>query len=103
MKSLGRCQLTVNCMYNTETNITYTIDRIDAYGEIRQVLFVLICEIQSGWETTDFANAHTAEVALAQLTIRKLEAITAITFMKNRSAMIFFGRAIGSEQGYKKG
>ena len=60
-----------------------------------------MCEIQSGWETTDLANAHTAEVALARLVIRKLNAITAITFMKKRSAMIYIGRAMEGEQGYK--
>ena len=90
-------------LHNTEKSVTYTIDHINVCGELRlsKVVLALMCEIQSGWETTDLANAHTAEVVLARLVIRKLNAITAITFMKNRSAMIYIGRAMEGEQGYK--
>ena len=64
---------------------------------------VMVCEIQSGWEEVHQANAHIAEVALAQLAGRKQECIVAITTMKNRTAMIFLGKVVGSpEKSFQK-
>ena len=40
-------------------------------------------------ETSDLVNAYTAEVALAQFVVWKLEATAVITFMKDQSVMIF--------------
>ena len=63
----------------------------------------LVWEIQSGWEEVHQANAHTAEVALAQLAGRKQECIVAIITMKNRTAMIFLDKVVGSpEQSFQK-
>ena len=46
-------------------------------------------------------NTYTAEVALAQLVARKLEVIAAITFTKDRSAMISLGHKLDMKQTFK--
>ena len=55
-----------------------------------------MCEIQSSPENLHDANAHTAEVAISQLTTKGLQGVVAITMGKNRSAMIFAARAVGT-------
>ena len=91
-------------IHDTQSALKYTIDQVDLCGEIRslKVILVMVCEIQSGSEAKCLANAHTAEVSVAQLPGRKLEGIAAITVMKNKTVMIFVGRVLGlPEQGYQ--
>ena len=82
--------------YSAE-EVRYNIDEVDIVGELRtpRVILVLVCEIQSFPENLRSANIHTAEVAIAQLTTKRLQGVVAISMAKNRSAMIFAGRAVG--------
>ena len=62
--------------------------QLDIVGELRtpRVIVVLVCEVQSSPENLHEANIHTAEVAIAQLTTKRLQGVVAITMGKNRSA-----------------
>ena len=84
-------------VHNTAQEVHYNIDEVDIVGELRtpKLILVLVCEIQSFPESVRSANIHTAEVAIAQLTTKRLQGVVAISMAKNRLAMIFAGRAVG--------
>ena len=85
-------------VHNTAKAVHYNIDEVDIVGELRtpRVIVVLVREIQISPENLHEANIHTAEVAIAQLTTKRLQGVVAITMGKNRLAMIFAGRAVGT-------
>ena len=60
-------------------------------GEIRfsRVVLVLLCESQSGQEPKSLANAHTAEVVVAQSAAKKLKGIVALEVDTRHSSPIF--------------
>lgn len=84
-------------VHNTAQEVHYNINEVDIVGELRtpKLILVLVCEIQSFPESLRSANIHTAEVAIAQLTTKRLQGVVAISMAKNRLAMIFAGRAVG--------
>ena len=61
-------------VHNTAQEVHYNIDEVDIVGELRtpRVILMLVCEIQSFPESLRSANIHTAEVAIAQLTTKRL-------------------------------
>ena len=92
-------------VHNTAEEVRYDIDEVDIVGKLRtpRVILVLVCEIQSFPENLRSANIHTAEVAIAQLTTKRLQGVVAISMAKNRSAMIFTARTVGpAYEGYYK-
>ena len=91
-------------VHNTAEEVCYIIDEVDTVAELGtpSVILVLICEIQSFPENLRSANIHT-EVVIVQLTTKRLQGVVAISMAKNRSAMIFAGRAVcPAYEGYYK-